>query len=51
MSWIDFNRDGEVDTLEMFLAEELLCSSEEDHEVFFEGTGDYDDDDWGDEDE
>ena len=27
MDWMDFNRDGEVDAIEMYLAEEMLCTS------------------------
>lgn len=37
-NWMDFNDDGEIDITEMMLAEELLCTSdeEEDTEVDFE---------------
>lgn len=36
MDWMDFNRDGEVDAAEMYLAEEMLCTSKEEHEVLLE---------------
>ena len=51
MSWIDFNGDGEIDALEMFLAEEVLCSSKEEHEPLFGDAGDFGEDDWEEEDE
>ena len=46
MSWIDFNGDGEIDALEMFLTEELLCSNKEEHEALFRDAGEFGDDDW-----
>lgn len=44
MDWIDFNRDGEVDTMEKYLAEEMLCTSKEEHEALFGDAGDFEDD-------
>ena len=44
MDWMDFNNDGEVDSTEMFLGEEMLCSSREEHEALFGDAGDFDDD-------
>lgn len=49
MDWMDFNRDGEV--AEMYLAEEILCTSKEEHEVLFGDAGDFDDDEYEEEDE
>ena len=54
MDWMDFNKDGEVDGAELYLAEELLCTSKEEHEALFGDAGDfgdtgYDDDDDDDE--
>lgn len=43
MDWMDFNRDGEVDATEMYLAEELLCTSKEEHEALFGDAGDFED--------
>ena len=45
MDWMDFNRDGEVDTTEAFFAEEMLCGSKEEHEALFCDAGDFDSDD------
>ena len=45
MDWMDFNWDGEVDVTEMYLADEILCSSKEEHEVLFGDAGDFDDED------
>lgn len=33
--WMDFNRDGEVDSTERFFADEMLCGSREEHEALF----------------
>lgn len=41
--WMDFNGDGEVDSTERFLAEEMLCGSREEHEALFGYAGDFDD--------
>lgn len=46
MDWMGFNRDGEVDTTEMYLAEERLCTSKEEHEALFGDTGDFVDDEY-----
>ena len=51
MDWMDFNRDGEVDAAEMYLAEELICSSKEEHEALFGDAGDFEDDEYEEEDE
>ena len=45
MDWMDFNNDGEVDAAEEFFAEEMLCSSKEEHEALFGDAGDFDSDD------
>lgn len=44
MDWMDFNSDGEVDGAEMMFAEEMLCTSREEHEALFEDAGDFNDD-------
>lgn len=36
--WMDFNRDGEVDSTERFFADEMLCGSREEHEALFGDT-------------
>lgn len=38
--WMDFNGDGEVDSTELFFAEEMLCGSREEHEALFGDVGD-----------
>ena len=43
MDWMDFNRDGEVDATEMYLAEEMLCTSKEEHEALVGDVGDFED--------
>ena len=48
--WMDFNRDGEVDATELYLAEEMLCTSREEHIALFGDAGDFADDDEDDED-
>lgn len=50
MEWMDFNRDGEVDAAEEFFAEEMLCTSKEEHKSLFGDAGDFEDDEY-DEDE
>ena len=50
MDWMDFNRDGEVDATEMYLAEEMLCTSKEEHEALFGDAGDFEDDKYEEED-
>lgn len=42
--WMDINGDGEIDGAEMMFAEEMLCTSREEHEVLFGDAGDFDDD-------
>ena len=41
MDWMDFNRDGEVDSTEEYLGAEMLCSSREEHEALFGDAGDF----------
>ena len=31
--WMDLNDDGEIDGTEMLFAEEMLCTSREEHEA------------------
>lgn len=42
--WMDFDGDGEVDSCERMFAEEMLCTSKEEHEALFGDAGDFDDD-------
>ena len=42
--WMDFDGDGEVDSCERMFAEEILCTSKEEHEALFGDTGDFEDD-------
>ena len=42
--WMDFDGDGEVDSCERMFAEEILCTSKEEHEALFGDAGDFDDD-------
>lgn len=42
--WMDLNGDGEIDGAEMMFAEEMLCTSREEHEALFGDAGDFDDD-------
>ena len=46
--WMDFNGDGEIDSTEMMFAEEMLCTSREEHEALFGNAGDFEDDTKGD---
>lgn len=39
--WMDFNGDGEVDSTERFLADEMLCASREEHIALFGDAGDF----------
>ena len=39
--WMDFNGDGEVDGTERFFADEMLCSSREEHIALFGDAGDF----------
>lgn len=47
-NWMDFNGDGEIDGAEMMFAEEMLCTSREEHEALFGNAGDFEDDDMDD---
>ena len=42
--WMDFDGDGEVDSSESMFAEEMLCTSKEEHEALFGDAGDFGDD-------
>ena len=42
--WMDLNGDGEIDSAEMMFAEEMLCTSGEEHEALFGDAGDFEDD-------
>lgn len=42
--WMDLNGDGEIDGTEMMFAEEMLCTSREEHETLFGNAGDFEDD-------
>ena len=35
-NWMDLNGDGEIDGTEMMFAQEMICSSREEHEALFE---------------
>ena len=41
-NWMDINGDGEIDGAEMMFAEEMLCTSREEHEALFGDAGDFD---------
>ena len=41
---MDFDGDGEVDSCVRMFAEEMLCTSKEEHEALFGDAGDFDDD-------
>ena len=43
-NWMDLNGDGEIDSTEMMYAEEMLCTSREEHEALFGDAGDFEDD-------
>ena len=34
-NWMDLNGDGKIDSTEMMFAEEMLCTSREEHEALF----------------
>lgn len=40
--WMDLNGDGETDGAEMMFAEEMLCTSREEHEALLGDAGDFD---------
>ena len=42
--WMDLNGDGKIDGSEMMFAEEMLCTSREEHEALFGDAGDFEDD-------
>lgn len=42
--WMDLNGDGEIDSAEMMFAEEMLCTSREEHEALFGDAGGFEDD-------
>lgn len=42
--WMDLNGDGEIDSVEMMFAEEMLCTSREEHKALFGNDGDFDND-------
>ena len=41
--WRDLNGDGEIDGAEMMFADEMLCTSKEEHMALFGNAGDFDD--------
>ena len=43
-NWMDVNGDGEIDGTEMMFAQEMICSSREEHEALFGDAGDFEDD-------
>ena len=43
-NWMDLNGDGKIDGTEMMFAEEMLCTSREEHEALFGDGGDFKDD-------
>ena len=43
-NWMDLNSDGKIDGAEMMYAEEMLCTSREEHEALFGDGGDFEDD-------
>lgn len=43
-NWMDLNGDGEIDGIEMMFAQEMICSSREEHEALFGDAGDFEDD-------
>ena len=43
-NWMDLNGDGEIDSTEMMYAEEMLCTSREEHEALLGDAGDFEDD-------
>ena len=43
-NWMDLNGDGEIDGAEMMFAQEMICSSREEHEALFGDAGDFEDD-------
>ena len=43
-NWMDLNGDGEIDGTEMMFAQEMICSSREEHEALFGDAGDCEED-------
>ena len=43
-NWMDLNGDGKMDGTEMMFAEEMLCTSREEHEALFGDAGDFEED-------
>ena len=43
-NWMDLNGDGEIDGTEMMFAQEMICSSREEHEALFGDAGDFEHD-------
>ena len=43
-NWMDLNGDGEIDGTEMMFAQEMICSSREEHEALFGDAGDFEND-------
>ena len=43
-NWMDLNGDGDIDGAEMMFADEMLCTSREEHEALFGDAGDFEDD-------
>ena len=43
-NWMDLNSDGKIDGTEMMFAEEMICTSREEHEALFGDAGDFEDD-------
>lgn len=41
--WMDFNDDGIVDDVELMFAEEMLCTSREEHRALFGNAGSFED--------
>ena len=42
--WMDLNDDGVIDASERMFADEMLCSSREEHMALFGNEGDFADD-------
>ena len=42
--WMDLDGDGKIDSTEMMFAEEMLCTSREEHKALFGDAGDFGDD-------
>ncbi len=41
--WRDLNGDGVIDRMEMMFADEMLCTSKEEHMALFGNAGDFED--------